>query len=86
MILIIDSREGKVKYIGLSEVSAATIRRAHKIHPIAAIQVEYSPFNLEIEDAEIGVLKICRELGITIVVRDRSPRNLWLKADNLELE
>lgn len=61
------SREGKVKYIGLSECSAATIRRAHAVHPIAAVEVEYSPFNLEIEDDQIGVLKVCRELGITIV-------------------
>ncbi|KAJ3908286.1 NADP-dependent oxidoreductase domain-containing protein [Lentinula edodes] len=60
-------KEGKVKYIGLSEVSAATIRRAHAVHPISAVQVEYSPFNLEIEDEKIGVLKVCRELGITIV-------------------
>ncbi|KIK56496.1 hypothetical protein GYMLUDRAFT_47031 [Collybiopsis luxurians FD-317 M1] len=60
-------KEGKVKYLGLSEVSAATIRRAHAVHPIAAVQVEYSPFNLEIEDPKIGVLKVCRELGITIV-------------------
>ncbi|KAJ3808670.1 NADP-dependent oxidoreductase domain-containing protein [Lentinula aff. lateritia] len=59
--------EGKVKYIGLSEVSAATIRRAHAVHPISAVEVEYSPFNLEIEDEKIGVLKVCRELGITIV-------------------
>ncbi|KAJ3993448.1 NADP-dependent oxidoreductase domain-containing protein [Lentinula boryana] len=60
-------REGKVKYLGLSEVSVSTIRRAHAVHPISAVQVEYSPFNLEIEDEQIGVLKVCRELGITIV-------------------
>ncbi|KAH9951065.1 NADP-dependent oxidoreductase domain-containing protein [Amylocystis lapponica] len=60
-------KEGKVRYIGLSEVSAATIRRAHTVHPIAAVEVEYSPFNLEIEDSQIGVLSVCRELGITIV-------------------
>ncbi|KAJ6568369.1 Aldo/keto reductase [Mycena vulgaris] len=60
-------KEGKIRHIGLSEVSAATIRRAHAVHPIAAVEVEYSPFNLEIEDPEIGVLDVCRELGITIV-------------------
>jgi len=60
-------KEGKIRYIGLSEVSAATIRRAHAVHPIAAVQVEYSPFSLEIEDPQIGVLNVCRELGITIV-------------------
>ncbi|KAJ7114124.1 Aldo/keto reductase [Mycena epipterygia] len=60
-------REGKIRYIGLSEVSAATIRRAHAVHPVAAVEVEYSPFNLEIEDPQIGVLDVCRELGITVV-------------------
>jgi len=58
---------GKVKYIGLSEASADTIRRAHKIHPISAYQIEYSPFALDIEKKEIGVLDVCRELGITVV-------------------
>ncbi|KAI9599612.1 oxidoreductase [Syncephalis fuscata] len=42
-------REGKVKYIGLSECSAETLRRAHKVHPIAAVQVEYSPWTRDIE-------------------------------------
>ncbi|KAJ7282921.1 Aldo/keto reductase [Mycena rebaudengoi] len=60
-------KEGKIRYIGLSEVSAATIRRAHAVHPVAAVEVEYSPFNLEIEDPQIGVLDVCRELGIAIV-------------------
>ncbi|KAF5391226.1 hypothetical protein D9757_003058 [Collybiopsis confluens] len=69
-------KEGKVKYIGLSEVSAATIRRANLVHPIAAVQVEYSPFNLEIEDAQIDVLKVCRELGITIVAYSPLGRGL----------
>jgi aryl-alcohol dehydrogenase-like predicted oxidoreductase len=59
--------EGKIKYIGLSECSSDTIRRAHKIHPILAVQVEYSPFSLGIKKVEIGVLKICDELGISIV-------------------
>ena len=52
-------REGKVKYIGLSEASPATIRRAQAIHPISAIQVEYSPFEQPNE-----IIKIARELGI----------------------
>ncbi|KAF7345431.1 Aldo keto reductase [Mycena venus] len=60
-------KEGKIRYIGLSEVSAGTIRRAHAVHPVAAVEVEYSPFNLEIEDPKIGVLEVCRELGIAIV-------------------
>ncbi|TFK39308.1 NADP-dependent oxidoreductase domain-containing protein [Crucibulum laeve] len=60
-------KEGKVKYLGLSEISAATLRRAHAVHPIAAVQVEYSPFTLDIEDEKIGLLKACRELGVKIV-------------------
>jgi aryl-alcohol dehydrogenase-like predicted oxidoreductase len=60
-------KEGKIGAIGLSEVSAATLRRAHKVHPISAIQVEYSPFAMDIEDSNIGLLDLCRELGIAII-------------------
>ncbi|THG93159.1 hypothetical protein EW026_g8001 [Hermanssonia centrifuga] len=56
---------GKTRYIGLSECSATAIRRAHAVHPIAAIQVEYSVFTLDIEDPQIDVLRTARELGIT---------------------
>ncbi|CAF0891043.1 unnamed protein product [Adineta steineri] len=59
--------QDKIKYIGLSECSSDTIRRAYKIHPISAVQIEYSPFSLDIEREEIGVLKTCEELGIAIV-------------------
>ncbi|CAB5358952.1 unnamed protein product [Rhizophagus irregularis] len=58
-------KEGKIKYIGLSECSAETLRRAYKVHPIAAIQMEYSPWALDIE--KNGVLEACRELGVTVV-------------------
>ncbi|CAB4410695.1 unnamed protein product [Rhizophagus irregularis] len=58
-------KEGKVKYIGLSECSAETLRRAYKVHPIAAIQMEYSPWTLDIETN--GIVEVCRELGVTIV-------------------
>jgi len=58
-------QEGKVKYLGLSECSADEIRRAYKIHPIAAYQVEYSPWFVNIETD--GRLQACRELGIAIV-------------------
>lgn len=58
---------GKIRYIGLSECNADTIRRAHKVHPITAVQIEYSPFCLAIESPEIDVLKTCRELGIAVV-------------------
>jgi aryl-alcohol dehydrogenase-like predicted oxidoreductase len=57
-------REGKVRAIGLSEVSAATIRAAHAVHPLAAVQTEYS---LWTRNAEIAVLDTCRELGIAFV-------------------
>jgi aryl-alcohol dehydrogenase-like predicted oxidoreductase len=57
-------RQGKVRALGLSEASAATIRRAHKVHPIAAVQSEYS---LWTRDPEAEVLPTCRELGIGFV-------------------
>ena len=55
---------GKIRYIGLSEAAAPTIRRAHNIHPIAAVQTEYS---LWTRDPEGEVLPACRELGIAFV-------------------
>jgi aryl-alcohol dehydrogenase-like predicted oxidoreductase len=95
-------KEGKIKYIGLSEVSSESLRRAYKVHPslypvtlptfisfllsksllsprpppsieicililVAAVQVEYSPWALDIEDPKIDLLKTCRELGVTVV-------------------
>jgi len=60
-------KEGKVRYLGLSECSERTLRRAHKVHPIAAVQVEYSLTALEIEREEIGIKKTCDELGVAIV-------------------
>ncbi|MFE1312734.1 aldo/keto reductase [Streptomyces sp. NPDC058755] len=56
--------EGKVRHIGLSEASADTIRRAHAVHPITAVQTEYS---LWTRDPEAEVLPTCRELGIGFV-------------------
>ncbi|CAE6467613.1 unnamed protein product [Rhizoctonia solani] len=59
-------KAGKIRYIGLSQPSPATLRRAHKIHPIAAIQVEYSPFERSI--AQKGhLLETARELGVAVV-------------------
>lgn len=55
---------GKIGAIGLSEMSAATIRRAHAVHPIAAVQSEYSPI---VRNPEVAVLDTCRELGIGFV-------------------
>ncbi|HEY0658148.1 MAG TPA: aldo/keto reductase, partial [Pyrinomonadaceae bacterium] len=57
--------EGKVKYLGLSEASAETVRRASKIHQITALQSEYSLWTRDIEDNDI--LATCRELGIGFV-------------------
>jgi aryl-alcohol dehydrogenase-like predicted oxidoreductase len=60
-------KAGKIKYLGLSEVSAETLRRACKVHHIAAVQIEYSPFTMDIEDPKIGLLEACRELGVATV-------------------
>jgi aryl-alcohol dehydrogenase-like predicted oxidoreductase len=57
-------KEGKIRTIGLSEVSAPTLRRAHAVHPITALQTEYSPWT---RNPEIAVLDACRELGVTFV-------------------
>ena len=56
--------EGKVRYLGLSEVRASTLRRAHAVHPITAVQSEYS---LWTRDPESGILPACRELGVGFV-------------------
>ncbi|KAK2983377.1 hypothetical protein RJ640_016001 [Escallonia rubra] len=56
--------EGKIKFIGLSEASASTIRRAHAVHPISAVQLEWS---LWTRDVEAEIIPTCRELGIGIV-------------------
>ncbi|KIL64883.1 hypothetical protein M378DRAFT_162750 [Amanita muscaria Koide BX008] len=69
-------KEGKVRYLGLSEISSSTLRRAHAVHPISAVQVEYSPFTLEIEDEKIGLLKTCRELGVAVVAYSPLGRGL----------
>jgi aryl-alcohol dehydrogenase-like predicted oxidoreductase len=58
-------RAGKVRYLGLSEPSAATLRRAHSVHPITAVQSEYSLWTRDPE--RNGVLDACRELGIGFV-------------------
>ncbi|CAJ1838954.1 unnamed protein product [Sphenostylis stenocarpa] len=56
--------EGQIKYIGLSEASASTIRRAHAVHPITAVQLEWSLWSRDVEEE---IVPTCRELGIGIV-------------------
>ncbi|GMP55331.1 hypothetical protein CsSME_00020179 [Camellia sinensis var. sinensis] len=56
--------EGKIKYVGLSEASASTIRRAHAVHPITAVQLEWSLWTRDVEEE---IIPTCRELGIGIV-------------------
>lgn len=57
-------KAGKVRYLGLSEASATTLRRAHRVHPITALQTEYSLWS---RDPEAELLGVCRELGIGFV-------------------
>ncbi|KAJ3557559.1 hypothetical protein NP233_g11708 [Leucocoprinus birnbaumii] len=69
-------KEGKIRYVGLSESSADTLRRAHAVHPITAFQVEYSPFTLDIEDEKTALLKTCRELGVAVIAYSPLGRGL----------
>lgn len=57
-------KEGKVRYLGLSEAAPQTIQRAHNVHPITAVQTEYSLWSRDVEDE---ILPVCRELGIGFV-------------------
>jgi len=57
-------KEGKIKYLGLSELGPDAIRKAHKVHPISAVQTEYSLWSLDVEEK---VLPTCKELGISLV-------------------
>ncbi len=75
--------QGKVKYLGLSEAAATTIRRASKVYPIAALQTEYSFWT---RDPEEEILPTCRELGITFVAYSPLGRGFLssLKPEDLE--
>ncbi|WCJ43903.1 NAD(P)-linked oxidoreductase superfamily protein [Euphorbia peplus] len=66
--------EGKIKYIGLSEASPDTIRRAHAVHPITAVQIEWSLWTRDVEE---DVIPLCRELGIGIVPYSPLGRGLF---------
>jgi aryl-alcohol dehydrogenase-like predicted oxidoreductase len=65
--------QGKVRYLGLSEINASTLRRAHAVHPITALQIEYSLFS---RDIEAEILPVCRELGISVVAYSPVGRGL----------
>lgn len=67
-------RAGKVKAIGLSEVSAKTLLRAHAVHPIAAVQSEYS---LWARESEIAVIAACRDIGASFVAFSPLGRGFW---------
>lgn len=69
-------RAGKTRYLGLSECTASDIRRAHAVHPISAIQVEYALFTLDIEIPQVDVLRTARELGISVVAYSPLGRGL----------
>ena len=77
-------RQGKVRALGLSEVSGDTLRRAHAVHPIAAVQSEYS---LWTRDVEGDVLPVCRDLGVSLVAYSPLGRGMLTgaiaKADDL---
>lgn len=60
-------KAGKIHYLGLSEVSAGTLRRACAVEHIDALQTEYSPFTLDIEYPQFKVLDACKELGVALV-------------------
>lgn len=70
------SSQGKIRCLGLSEVTADTLRRAHAVHPISALQIEYSAFALDIEDPKLDLLRTCRELGVAIVAYSPIGRGL----------
>ncbi|KAG5560816.1 hypothetical protein RHGRI_003990 [Rhododendron griersonianum] len=72
--------EGKIKYVGLSEVCASTIRRAHAVHPVTAIQLEWSLWSRDVEEE---IVPTCRELGIGIVAY--SPLGLGFFASGAKL-
>ncbi|XP_012072591.2 probable aldo-keto reductase 3 [Jatropha curcas] len=72
--------EGKIKYVGLSEASASTIRRAHAVHPITAVQLEWSLWSRDVEE---DIVPTCRELGIGIVAYSPLGRGFFSSEPNL---
>ncbi|EOD47537.1 putative aldo-keto reductase putative protein [Neofusicoccum parvum UCRNP2] len=68
---------GKFRYLGLSECSAASLRRAAKVTRIDAVQIEYSPFALDVETEQVGLLAACRELGVAVVAYSPIGRGMF---------
>ncbi|PVH72082.1 Aldo/keto reductase [Cadophora sp. DSE1049] len=81
-------KEGKIKYLGLCEISSDTLRRACKIHHIDAVQIEYSPFSIEVEQPQFNLLNTCRELGVATVAYSPLGRGMltgmYKSADDFE--
>ena len=75
-------KQGKVRYLGLSEASAGSIRKAHAVHPISALQTEYSVLT---RDPEREIIPVCRELNITFVPFSPLARGLITNTINPEL-
>ena len=75
-------KEGKVRFLGLSEASAESVRKAHAVHPISALQSEYS---LLTRDVEKGILQTCKELNITFVPFSPLARGLVTNTINREI-
>lgn len=69
-------KEGKIDYLGFSEISAESLRRACKVHQITAVEVEYSAFSLDIESEQIKLLDTCRELGVAVIAYSPLGRGL----------
>lgn len=75
-------QQGKVRWLGLSEISPATLRAAHAVHPISAVQMEYSLFTRFVEDE---MLATCRELGVAVVAYSPVGRGMLTgKASNVD--
>jgi len=74
-------KEGKIRYLGLSEASAATIRKANRVHPVSALQSEYSLLSRDLEN---GILQTIRELGISLVAYAPLARGLMTATVNAQ--
>jgi|GEM_PF-28220 len=72
-------KAGKIRYIGLSEVTETQLRRAHKIHPITAVQIEYAPWSRQ--DETNGLIKTCQSLGIAVVAYSPLGRAFFTNVD-----